>query len=419
MTAKTQFGGLPIVPEDKIFQTADWYNKDKNPKKIFLSIGAYRDSNAQPYVLNVVKKAEEIFQKNLLEGRENKEYDAIAGFKPFRDASVKLLLGDECPSLDYVASAVGISGTGSLRVAASFLFQIRPKDTPVYVSDPTWANHHPIFEMTGFTTMRKYRYYNQAKNCLDFEGMTQDLKKAPEQSIVILHLCGHNPTGVDPTQEQWQKLCDLCLEKKFFIIFDSAYQGYASGDLNRDAFAARLFRRNKAEFITCQSYAKNMGLYGDRLGCISVTCNDKEAAARVQNIIAAKCIRPMYSNPPRRPARVGHLVLTDSTLRKEWEQELNGMATRIREMRELLFGELKRLKTPGTWNHIVDQIGMFSYLGLTEPQCNRLIKDYSIYLLTTGRISMAGLTQENTPRLAAAIDDVVRNPDGKKAQAKL
>uniref|UniRef100_A0A7S1MS63 Aspartate aminotransferase n=1 Tax=Neobodo designis TaxID=312471 RepID=A0A7S1MS63_NEODS len=409
MPVTQMYDGLPIVPDDKIFKTSDWYRRDKNPKKMFLSIGAYRDANGNPYVLNVVKKAEQIYQANMLEGRENKEYDTIDGYKPFRDASVKMLLGDDCPALDYIASSVGLSGTGTLRVAAAFLATLTPKHTHVYVSNPTWANHLPIFQQAGFHNLKEYRYFNKATNGLDYQGMCDDLWNAPDQSVVILHLCGHNPTGVDPTPEQWQRLCDLCKLKRFYVIFDSAYQGYASGDLDRDAFGIRLFARNKVEFIACQSYAKNMGLYGDRLGCLSVVCNSKESANRVARIVKAKCIRPLYSCPPRRPARVGALVLTDPTLRREWEEELKEMSERIKSMRTLLYNELRKRNTPGKWTHIIDQIGMFSYLGLTEQQCQRLIRDYSIYMLTTGRISMAGLNVENCPRLAQAMHEVITN----------
>lgn len=408
------YQGLPMVENDKIFQTAEWFRRDKNPKKMFLSIGAYRDEEGRPYVLKVVKKAEQLYQKDLLEGRENKEYDSIDGYKPFRDASVKMLLGDDCPPLENIATSVSLSGTGALRIAATFLFSMLPQHTHVYVSNPTWANHHPLFQQAGFHNLREYRYYDKVGNSLDFRGMCDDLWKAPDQSVVILHLCGHNPTGIDPTPDQWQRICDLAKLKRFYIIFDSAYQGYASGDLDRDAYAARLFVRSKCEFIACQSYAKNMGLYGDRLGCVSVVCNDKESANRAERIIKARCIRPMYSCPPRRPARVGHLILTEPTLRREWEEELKGMSQRIINMRTLLYKELVRLRTPGKWTHIIDQIGMFSYLGLQVPQCERLIRDYSIYLLTSGRISMAGLNEGNVNRLAAAMHEVITNPNPKQ-----
>jgi aspartate/tyrosine/aromatic aminotransferase len=341
--------------------------------------------------------------------RHNKEYDTIAGFKPFRDAAVKLFFANDCPPLDTLATAVALSGTGALRLAATLLFNVVPARTNVYVSNPTWANHFPIFVQTGFQNMKYYRYFKAQTNSLDFDGMLQDLTEAPLGSVVIFHICGHNPTGVDPNAEQWERLCALSKERRFRVIFDSAYQGYATGDLDRDAFAARLFVKRGVQFITCQSFSKNMGLYGDRVGCISVVCGNADTADRVQRFINAFGVRPNYSNPPRRGARVAHLVLTDAALRKDWEEELRGMSQRIQAMRQLLFDELKRLGTPGTWNHIVDQIGMFSYLGLKPDVCRRLVREHSVYLLETGRISIAGLTVENTPRLAKAIDTVLRS----------
>ena len=407
----TLFGGIALFPPDPVFVTKDWHDKDPNPKKIFLSIGAYRDANAKPYVLRVVKKAEQRYQEQLLTGKENKEYDTIDGFKPFRDASVKMLLGDACPDLATVATAVTLSGTGALTTAAATLIHIVPATTPVYISDPTWANHEAVFKSSGFKTVNKYRYFDAATLGLDIKGMLADLSAAPEGAIVVLHLCGHNPTGIDPTQDQWQSILEVVKAKRLYTIFDSAYQGYASGSLDRDAFAARLWVRSGVEFVTCQSYAKNMGFYGDRLGCVSFTCRDADTATRVSALMKVKAIRPNYSCPPRRPARVGHMILTDSELRKEWEEELKGMSQRIIRMRELLHGELKRLGTPGNWDHIVNQIGMFSYTGLKKEQCQRLTKEYSVYLLDSGRISMAGLTEENAPRLAAAMHTVITSPE--------
>lgn len=401
------FGKLKVPPPDPVFLTKAQFEMDRNPKKVFLTIGAYRDAYAKPYVLQTLKKAEAWYQQQLVSGKETKEYDSITGYKPFCEASVKLLLGEACPSMKRVAACVGLSGTGSLTLASHVLAAVTPHHTPVLISNPTWPNHDPIFRMAGFHNVRQYRYFDAYTQGLDFEGMCNDLWDAPDGAIVVLHVCSHNPTGVDPTDEQWQKISDLCKMKKFRVIFDSAYQGYASGDLNRDAYSVRLFVKNGLEVFTCQSFSKNMGMYGDRIGCCSAVCSTEHGAAVVRGLFE-KTARPLYSNPPRRPSRVAHRVLTDPVLRSEWETELKGMADRIISMRQLLFDELRRLGTPGKWDHIVQQIGMFSYLGLTREQCKRIVKEYSIYVMMTGRISVAGLTEENTPRLAKAIDTVVR-----------
>jgi len=355
-----------------------------------------------------VKKAEDAYLKGLMTGTETKEYDSIDGYKPFRDAAVRLLYGNEA-KLDRVASAVCLSGTGSLRVAAELFAESAGPETPVYFSRETWPNHAPIFLRAGLHNQHTYRYFDGWNNCLDTQGMLDDLWKAPDGSIVILHLCGHNPTGVDPTEKEWEKICALAKMKHFRVLFDSAYQGYATGDLDRDALSARMFAKAGIDVMACQSFSKNMGLYGDRLGCFSLICDNAATAAKVQAFIKVKCLRPMWSSPPRQPSRIAHKILTDPLLRREWEEELLGMANRIKRMRQLVYDELVRLKTPGRWNHVVDQIGMFSFLGLSPHQCRRLVNEFHIYILESARASMAGLTEESAPRLARAIDHVVRD----------
>lgn len=224
-------------------------------------------------------------------------------------------------------------------------------------------NHHKVFAAAGFTDLRTYRYWNAATRSIDFAGYLEDLNNAPEGAVIILHACAHNPTGSDPTQEQWKQIADVMETRKLFAFFDSAYQGFASGDPIRDAFAVRYFVERGFELFCAQSYAKNFGLYCERVGNLSVVQKTADTAAATKSHLTL-LVRAMYSNPPAFGARIVGTILNDETLRKEWYECIKIMSNRILKMRRALFDELTRLGTPGTWNHIIDQIGMFSYTGL-------------------------------------------------------
>lgn len=268
-----------------------------------------------------------------------------------------------------------ISGTGALRIGGAFLARHYPHSKVIYLPTPSWGNHTPIFRDSGLE-VRNYRYFDKGTVGLDFEGLKADLKvchrervslpaiyatfqAAPEQSIVLLHACAHNPTGIDPTPEQWKEISDIVQEKKLFPFFDMAYQGFASGSTSRDAFAVRHFVSQGHQVALAQSFAKNMGLYGERVGAFSLTTADPAEKARVDSQLKI-VIRPMYSNPPMHGALIANGILSDPALYSEWEAEVKSMADRIISMREKLYNMLsKDLKTPGEWSHIKSQIGMF------------------------------------------------------------
>lgn len=391
---------------DLVFKM-DALAKAAQEPKINLVIGAYRDDNGKPLVLNAIRKAEiDVVEKM----NYNKEYLPIDGFRAFCDASVELVFGKEQFEAlkPRIASAQSLSGTGACRMLADFLVRTSAAkdETPVYLSNPTWANHAPIFQTAGFKHIRHYEYFDKKTNGVAIEAMLRDLSNAPEGSIIVLHMCAHNPTGADPSHEEWARIADVVAERKLVAFFDSAYQGYASGDLARDAYAARLFASKGLEFCIAQSYAKNMGLYAERVGCASVITSDPDSAVLVQGVLK-NVIRPNYSNPPAHGARVAHHVMTDAALRAEWEEEMRGMSGRIVRMRTILRDELVRLGTPGTWDHITKQIGMFSYLGLNEDQCKQLV-DRRVFLLPSSRISVAGLTADTAKDLAKHIDEIIR-----------
>jgi len=254
---------------------------------------------------------------------------------------------------------------------------------------------------------KPYRYWNDKTRRLDITGMLSDLQNVPERSIILLHACAHNPTGIDPTPDQWKQICAVMKQRSLLPWFDSAYQGFASGDLDRDAWAIRYFVDQGCEMLASQSFAKNFGLYGERIGGLHIVTSDSK---KVDDLISQLnvIIRAMYSNPPKQGAEIVKVILTNPQLLAEWKSELRAMSERITRMRTLLHEALKKQGTPGDWTHILNQIGMFSFTGLTTPQCEALIKKHHIYLVTTGRISLTGVNSSNVSYLAQAIDDVVR-----------
>jgi len=280
----------------------------------------------------------------------------------------------------------------------------------IYISEPTWGNHRSVFSESGIKIV-SYRYFNPKTLGLDYQGMIEDLKNAPAGSIILLHSCAHNPTGVDPTPEQWKGIAEVIRSHKLFPFFDCAYQGFASGSLEKDRYAMELFAGMGFELFIAQSYAKNFGMYGERVGCFHVVCDIERAEpVRSQLKIIA---RAMYSNPPTFGARIVTTVVQDPQLFKEWKDNLLTMSGRIKQVRQLLFDELTKLGTPGDWHHILNQIGMFTYTGLTEPQCERLTNEFHVYLLKSGRISMTGINTQNVTYLAKAIHTVVSNTQSK------
>lgn len=309
-----------------------------------------------------------------------------------------------------MTSVQTISGTGAVHLGALFLSRFYPGTKKVYLSNPTWANHNQIFSNVGIP-IAQYPYFSTETRGLDFEGMKSAILEAPERSVILLHACAHNPTGVDPTFEQWKEIAAIIRQKSHFPFFDCAYQGFATGDLAKDNAAVRYFVEQGFELVVAQSFAKNFGLYGERAGCFHVvTAPASDAQETISRIASQLAIlqRSEISNPPLYGARIAATVMNDPALFAEWEDNLRTMSGRIISMRQALRSQLEALGTPGTWNHITDQIGMFSYTGLTEEQVLKIRKDAHIYMTKNGRISMAGLNTKNVDYVAKAIDKVVR-----------
>ena len=399
------WASVPAGPPDPILGISEAFKADKDSKKINLGVGAYRDDKGKPYVLPSVKKAEEIVRSS----NPDKEYLPITGLPEFTKSAAKLAYGaDSSPLSDgRISITQSISGTGALRIGGAFLARHYPHAKAIYLPVPTWGNHIPLFKDSGLE-VRGYRYFDKSTIGLDFAGLKADLQAAPEQSIVLLHACAHNPTGVDPTQQQWKEISDIVKERKLFPFFDMAYQGFASGSTTRDAFALRHFVSEGHQVALAQSFAKNMGLYGERVGAFSLVTASPEEKARVDSQLKI-VIRPMYSNPPLHGARIASTILGDQALNSQWEGEVKGMADRIISMRETLYNTLTNdLKTPGEWSHIKSQIGMFSFTGLKPEQTKALAEKAHVFMTADGRISMAGLNAGNVHYFSESVDAAVR-----------
>lgn len=390
-------------PPDAILGVTEAFKRDTNPKKINLGVGAYRGDDGKPFVLPSVKKAENI----LTESNLDHEYLPIGGLPDFAKLVAQLAFGEDSPVVKNKLNCTvqSISGTGSLRVGAAFLAKWHQPSKTVYLPSPTWGNHIPIMKHSGLE-ISTYRYYDAKNITFDIKGALEDISKIPEGSVILLHACAHNPTGVDPKPEQWKELSALIKEKKLLPYFDMAYQGFASGDTARDAYAVRLFVEDgHPTMLLSQSFAKNMGLYGERVGAFTVVCTSEEERDRVMSQVKI-LIRPMYSNPPLHGSRIVTTILSNPELKQMWLADVKLMADRIISMRTKLEDNLKQEGSKLNWKHIVDQIGMFCFTGLKPEQVDRLVKEFSVYLTRDGRISVAGITSANVGYLAHAIHEV-------------
>lgn len=396
---------VEMGPPDAILGITEAFKKDSNPKKVNLGVGAYRNDQGKPHILpSVIKAEEKLTQMNL-----DKEYLPISGLADFTAASAKLAFGDKSPVITQKLNATvqGISGTGSLTIGAYFLRDFHQGPKEVYMPTPTWGNHIPLFKRAGFT-VKHYRYYDHRTCGFDFAGALQDIAKIPEKSIVLLHACAHNPTGVDPKIDQWKEISNLMKQRNLFPFFDMAYQGFATGDIDRDAAALRHFVSNgHPSLCLSQSFAKNMGLYGERIGAFTVVGTSQEEASRLMSQIKI-IIRPMYSNPPLHGARIASVILNDSSLRAQWLKDVKEMADRIISMRTKLRNVIEGEGSTRNWQHITEQIGMFCFTGMNKSQVERLTKEFSIYLTLDGRISMAGLSSANVEYVGKAIHAVTK-----------
>ncbi|KIM93540.1 hypothetical protein OIDMADRAFT_137587 [Oidiodendron maius Zn] len=383
------FASVVYTPPDVIFELTKKYLTDPAEQKVNLGQGTYRDENGSPWILPCVRAAKEKIRD------VNHEYLPILGLTSFRTLAAELVLGRESTALieKRVASCQALSGTGAIHMAGKILYNALGSQTPVYITNPTWSNHRQVFASIGFL-VREYTYYSETAGCLNMETVTQALNEAPPGSIFIFHVSAHNPTGCDPTQEQWKDIATIVQDRGLFPIFDAAYLGMTSGVYDRDAYAIRYFVEElRLEVAVCASFAKNMGLYGERVGLASIITRSPQEATAVESAFE-QLMRAEVSNPPAFGARVAAAVLEDGELRAEWARNLTKMSSRVEEMRWALFDGLKKLETPGSWDRIVKQGGMFCLLGLTPEQ--------------VVEISIAGLNWGNVQYVAECIDQTIR-----------
>lgn len=396
------FESIQAAPPDAILGLGEAFKADSNPKKINLSVGVYQDDAGKTPILESVRKAGQL----VLERQKTMSYLPIPGSPAYAAAVQKLLFGEghEVEKSGRAATSHTPGGTGALRVAADFIHSQLPKAT-VWLTQPTWPNHPQIFAAAGVPT-KTFSYFDAKTNSLAFEECIAAIQKIPAGDVVMLHGCCHNPTGIDPTPEQWKKLADVIYERGLLPMLDFAYQGFAEG-IAEDAAGLREFSRPGSEIIVCSSFSKNFGLYCERVGALTVVAKDKAAADKVQSQVKT-CIRANYSNPPAHGAELVTTVLSDPALRSQWEKEVADMRGRINGMRKLLVETLKAKGVPGDYSFITRQRGMFSFSGLTPPQVEALKQKYAIYVVGSGRINVAGITKENVGPLCDAIADVVK-----------
>ncbi len=391
------FESISAAPADPILGLADLFRADDRPNKINLGIGVYKDETGKTPVLTSVKKAEQY----LLENETTKNYLSIDGLADFARCTQELLFGKESALIaaGRACTAQTPGGTGALRVAADFLAN-QTSVKRVWVSNPSWPNHKNVFNAAGLEVC-DYQYYDAENHSLDFDGMIASLQEAKAGDVVLFHGCCHNPTGVDPSAEQWKQLAQLSQEKGWLPLFDFAYQGFARG-LDEDAEGLRIFAATHQELIVASSYSKNFGLYNERVGALTLVAANSDVAKTSFSQVKYT-IRSNYSNPPSHGAAVVATILGNDALRTIWVQELTDMRQRIQRMRQLFVNTLAEKGAGQDFSFIIKQNGMFSFSGLTKDQVVRLRDEFGVYAVNSGRVNVAGMTPDNMSALCEAI----------------
>jgi len=391
-----------MAPGDPILGVTEAFVADTHPKKVNLGVGVYTGDDGKVPVLESVRRAEDARVKS----GTPKSYLPIDGMAAYDKAVQALVFGPESAALKEgrILTVQALGGTGGLRIGADFLKTLVPGAT-AYISEPSWENHRALFEGIGLP-VKAYPYYDAKTHGLDFEGMLRGLKSAAPGSVVVLHSCCHNPTGVDLTQAQWREVLAVVQSRGLLPFLDLAYQGFADG-IDADAFAPRLFADAMHPVFLSSSFSKSVSLYGERVGAVHVVTGSKDEAARALSQIK-RLVRTNYSNPPTHGGDIVARILTTPELRKLWEAEVGGMRDRIKAMRKALVEGVQG-RVPGfDFSFVMKQRGMFSYSGLTREQVLRLRSEYSIYTIETGRICVAALTTKNIDYVADAIAKVIK-----------
>lgn len=392
---------------DPIMGITELYNSSNNPNKINLSVGAYKDEYGNPYIFDSVKRAKDIIHKDK---SNNHEYIGILGCNKLRNNSLKLAIG-ELVDTELFATTQTVSGTGSLRIAGEFLYNFYNPDkrTKIYVPNPTWSNHINIFNKCNID-IDTYSYINNDYD-IDIYNMVNEMKKMPDKSIILMHTCCHNPSGMDLTTKEWKMILNVIKNKEHFILFDMAYQGFASGNMLLDARPIRFAYILDIPFMLCQSYSKNFGLYGERVGCLSISSNNIDEKNNIESQLK-QIIRPMYSNPPINGAKIVNTILGNNDLYRIWIEDCYEISNRIKKVRMILKNKLDQELPQHDWSHIIKQNGMFSYTKINEDVIKTLINDYDIYMTNDGRISISSLNSSNIDYFVESIKNISNSMDG-------
>lgn len=394
------FESVTPASPDPILGLNASFREDPRPDKVNLTVGVYKDGTGESPVLESVRKAEERLAANL----RTKSYLPIEGSPEFLAATQDLVFGtgNEMLSTQRVASFHTPGGTGALRLTGEFLRNVLNRRS-IWISRPTWANHPGIFAACGLEC-KEYPYMNTGSHELNRPGFFAVLEDIPPNDPVLFHACCHNPTGIDPTGEDWRTIAKICKARELLPIVDFAYQGFANG-LVKDASALRAFSEVGLEFIVASSFSKNFGLYQDRVGALHVVAKNQDEADRIRSQIKI-LVRRNYSNPAAHGGAIVSTILHDHALKQQWEEELHAMRVRIQEMREALVEALQQIGAPGDFSFIRDQQGMFSFTGLSPEQVQKCRDDFGIYIVDSGRINVAGLNAGNLSRVAEAFKAV-------------
>ncbi|AMB85668.1 aromatic amino acid aminotransferase [Pseudomonas agarici] len=395
------FSAVEMAPRDPILGLNEAFNADTRTDKVNLGVGVYCDESGKIPLLRAVADAE----TQRVAQHASRGYLPIDGIAAYDKAVQTLLFGEGSPLIaaGRVLTTQAVGGTGALKIGADFLKQLLPNAT-VAISDPSWENHRALFEAAGFP-VQNYRYYDAASNGVNRAGLLDDLNALPAKSIVVLHACCHNPTGVDLTPADWLDVLEVIKSKDLVPFLDMAYQGFGDG-IDEDAAAVRLFAESGLTFFVSSSFSKSFSLYGERVGALSIVSESKEETARVLSQVK-RVIRTNYSNPPTHGASIVAAVLNNPELRAQWESELAEMRLRIRGMRMQMVDLLAQYGAKRDFSFVGRQRGMFSYSGLTVEQVARLKNEFGIYALDTGRICVASLNQRNIEAVVKAIVQVI------------
>ena len=396
------FSAVAMAPRDPILGLNEQYAADPNPQKVNLGVGVYFDDNGKLPLLQCVQAAE----KALMDTPTARGYLPIDGIAAYDNAVKALVFGADAEPVTSgrVATVQAIGGTGGLKIGADFLHKLNP-NAKVLISDPSWENHRAIFQNAGFE-VDTYAYYDAAKRGVNFDGMLQSLRSAAPGTIAVLHACCHNPTGYDITPAQWDQVIEVVKANNLVAFLDMAYQGFGHGIAEDGAVIGKFVAAGLNIFVST-SFSKSFSLYGERVGALSVVANDKEEAARVLSQLKI-VIRTNYSNPPTHGGAVVAKVLTTPALRQQWEEELGAMRVRIKAMRQKLVDGLQAAGVQQDMSFMTQQIGMFSYSGLTKEQMLRLRSEFGVYGTDTGRMCVAALNSQNVGYVCQAIAKVLQ-----------